>query len=400
MAGFAPYRASFAGKDVPQELDFPLGEYRRRQNDVRRAMAKQGLDLLVLGSLPDICWLTGFQTPSASTFAALLVPAEGPLTLQVIDHEYGCARYVSCAERIESFPWFEPVQGIVQHARLIDEMLPPSSASVGIDAKAPVAVDAIEQHLGQRRTEWLRIDQLVPQLRRSKSPLELDAMRESGRITRRSVEDTLAALCPGLRDSDVAAILLARMVEHGSEFPAMGPFVATGLRSSLIHTTWKRRPIEPGDHVFIEPAASFKRYNAPMMRTAIMGQPTRLAERLADAVTTTLAILFETIRAGRTGHEIAVAAAKGFEPIRDEIFFQGAFGYAVGLALPSDWAEGSTPFIAEGIDEPLVSGMTLHLPVAARVVGFGGVAMSETVLVTDAGCESLTAESRGLVVVR
>lgn len=399
MPRFAPYRASFAGKDIPRELDFPLEEYHRRQGEVRRAMASAGLDLLALGNLPDICWLTGFQTPSASTFAALLVPATGPLTLQVIDHEYGCARYVSCAERIESFPWFEPESGIAQHARLIDELLPAGKAVVGIDARAPAAAGAAQALLAPGRALWTAVPQLVAQLRRSKSPLELAAMRESGRITREALAETLAALRPGMRDSDVAAVLLQRMIERGSEFPAMGPFVATGLRSSLIHTTWKRRPIEPGDHVFIEPAAAWKRYNAPMMRTAVMGAPGRLAQRLAAAVETTLAILFETIRAGRSGHDVAAAAARGFEPVRDEIFFQGAFGYAVGLALPSDWAEGSTPFIADGVEEPLVAGMTLHLPVAARVVGFGGVALSETVLVTETGCESLTASERSLTVI-
>jgi Xaa-Pro dipeptidase len=71
----------------------------------------------------------------------------------------------------------------------------------------------------------------------------------------------------------------------------------------------------------------------------------------------------------------------------------------VGLALPSDWAEGSTPFIAYGVEEPLVAGMTLHLPVAARVVGFGGVALSETVLVTENGCVSLTGNERSLTVI-
>jgi Xaa-Pro aminopeptidase len=399
MPRFAPYRVSFEGKDIPQELDFPIDEYRRRHSEVRRAMADAEIDLLVVGNLPDICWLTGFQTPSAGTFAALLVPAAGSLTLQVIDHEYGCARYLSCADRIESFPWFEPERGIDQHVRLIDEMLPAGPATIGMDARTPVAAGAIAPRLAPGRAAWKAATHLVTQLRRSKSPLELAAMRESGRITREAVAETLASLRPGMRDSDVAAILLGRMIELGSEFPAMGPFVATGLRSSLIHTTWKRRPIAPGDHVFIEPAAAWKRYNAPMMRTAVMGQPSRLAQRLAAAVEDTLSILFDTIRAGRTGHDIATAAARGFSPVRDEIFFQGAFGYSVGLALPSDWAEGSTPFIADGVEEPLANGMTLHLPVAARVVGVGGVALSETVLVTETGCVSLTANERSLTVI-
>jgi Xaa-Pro aminopeptidase len=329
----------------------------------------------------------------------LLVPTNGDLVLHVIDHEYGCARYVSIAERIESYPWYEPETGLRQHVDLIAEHLPAGKARVGMDAKAPVSAEVIEGRVGPSRIAWSDAAGLVTRLRRAKSPLELAAMRESGRITRVSLGDTLAALRPGMTDSDVAAILMRRMIEEGTEFPAMGPFVATGLRSSLIHTTWKRRPIAPGEHVFLEPAASYKRYHAPMMRTAIMGQPSKTAERLTAAVEATLAILFETIRAGRTGDEIAVAAARGFAPVKDEIFFQGAFGYSVGLALPPDWAEGSTPFIAEGTDEPLVAGMTLHLPVAARIVGFGGVALSETILVTESGCESLTAESRKVVVV-
>lgn len=396
---FPPYRTRFEGKEIPKELDFPIAEFARRQGAVQDAMGEIGLDLLVLGNLADICWLTGFQTPSAGTFAALLVPAKGDLILQVIDHEYGCARYVSCAERIESYPWFEPETGLAQHARLVAELLASGTARVGIDAKAPVRAEEIERRAGRGPIQWSSATGLVTQLRRSKSPLELAAMRESGRITRVALDDTLAALKQGMTDSEVAAILMRRMIEEGSEFPAMGPFVATGLRSSLIHTTWKRRPIAPGEHIFLEPAASYKRYNAPMMRTAIMGRPTKTAERLTAAVETTLAILLETIRAGRTGHEIAIAAAKGFAPVKDEIFFQGAFGYSVGLALPSDWAEGSTPFIAAGIEEPLAAGMTLHLPVAARIVGFGGVALSETVLVTEKGCESITADSRKVVIV-
>jgi Xaa-Pro aminopeptidase len=395
---FPPYRTRFEGKSIARELDFPAEEYAGRKAALQSAMARQGLDLLVLGSMPDICWLTGFQTPSAGTFAALIVPAKGAFTLQVIDHEYGCARYVSTAERIESYPWFEPETGLAQHIGLIAELLPSGTARAGIDARAPVRADAIDTRLGAGRIVWTSAAGLVTQLRRSKSPLELDAMRESGRITRVALDDTLARLRPGMTDSDVAAILMRRLIEEGSEFPAMGPFVATGLRSSLIHTTWKRRPIETGDHVFLEPAAAYKRYNAPMMRTAVMGTPTRTAERLTAAVEATLAILFETIRAGRSGHEVAVAAAKGFAPVAYEIFFQGAFGYSVGLALPSDWAENSTPFIAHGIEEPLAAGMTLHLPIAARIVGFGGVALSETVLVTDRGCESLTAQERKLVV--
>jgi Xaa-Pro dipeptidase len=151
--------------------------------------------------------------------------------------------------------------------------------------------------------------------------------------------------------------------------------------------------------VFLEIACPYKRYNAPMMRTAVMGRMPPTLSELSLAVEETLDSLLGSIAAGRTGHEIAVEASKGFAPILDRIYFQGAFGYTVGLSLPPNWAEGSTPFIAEGVEEVLVSGMTLHLPVAARIVGVGGLAMSETVMVTDEGCEVLTSQERSFSVV-
>jgi hypothetical protein len=38
--------------------------------------------------------------------------------------------------------------------------------------------------------------------------------------------------------------------------------------------------------------------------------------------------------------------------------------------------------------------MVFHMPVAARIPGVCGVALSETVAVTDSGCETLTAPTR------
>jgi Xaa-Pro dipeptidase len=48
----------------------------------------------------------------------------------------------------------------------------------------------------------------------------------------------------------------------------------------------------------------------------------------------------------------------------------------------------------------LAPGMVFHQPIALRVPGRIGVAFSETVLVTETGCEALTRTERRLVVCR
>jgi Xaa-Pro dipeptidase len=136
-----------------------------------------------------------------------------------------------------------------------------------------------------------------------------------------------------------------------------------------------------------------------MMRSAVVGPPSPTVARLVEGVESTLSLLLTTIRAGRTADEVARAASRGFARIRDEIYFQGAYAYHVGLSLPPNWWEGLTPYIAEGIDAELRAGMVFHMPVAARIPGVCGVALSETVAVTDSGCEILTSPTREFRVV-
>lgn len=232
---FATYAERFAGRDVPRELDFPIEEYRRRIDRVRAEMRRLGLDLLLLGALPDICYLTGHQTPSAGSFACLLLPLEGDPVFQTIDHEYACARYLSWLDRIETFPWYDPERGLRQHEELIAEALQGRRGSrVGVDDKCPVPLPQLEAwaHSRGAQVEWVDAGPLVRQIRRIKSPAEIEAMRQSARITTAAIEEAAASVRPGMRDSDVAAVLMRRMIEEGSEFPSMGPFVATGLRSS------------------------------------------------------------------------------------------------------------------------------------------------------------------------
>jgi Xaa-Pro dipeptidase len=162
----------------------------------------------------------------------------------------------------------------------------------------------------------------------------------------------------------------------------------------MVHTTFKRRPILSGEAVFVETASSIQRYTAPVMRSAFVGAPPAIVQRLRDGVERTLTLLLENIAPRRSAHDVARAASPGFDAIRGEIYFQGAYGYHVGLSLPPAWWEGLTPYIAEGIEAELQPGMVFHLPIAARIPGVCGVALSETVLVTETGCEPLTAPQR------
>lgn len=65
-------------------------------------------------------------------------------------------------------------------------------------------------------------------------------------------------------------------------------------------------------------------------------------------------------------------------------------GYSVGLNFPPGWGAGVFLDLRTGSETVLQEGMVLHLPQTMRVGESTPTAMSETVLVTEGGCEMLT----------
>ena len=188
------------------------------------------------------------------------------------------------------------------------------------------------------------------------------------------------------------------MIAAGSEFMSVQPIVSSGKRTSYGHTTYRRVPLEVGDNVFLEYGGVHQRYTAPMMRTAVIGEPSPEVLRVAEALKETVSTIIEEARPGRTGHDVAMAARKGYGKVEDVAYFGGTYGYNVGIGFPPTWSEALTWF-AEGVDEPLVPGMTFHMPITYRVPGQFGVGLSETIAITEDGCEVLTEEDRDLYVV-
>src|SRR5699024_7798291 len=76
----------------------------------------------------------------------------------------------------------------------------------------------------------------------------------------------------GASENDVAAAISSAMFRAGGEFPAVMPYVASGPRTMIGHSTWEGRTIQPGEHVFLEVGGCFRRYHAAMMRTVVNGE--------------------------------------------------------------------------------------------------------------------------------
>ena len=113
-----------------------------------------------------------------------------------------------------------------------------------------------------------------------------------------------------------------------------------------------------------------------------------------------LAALLEALRPGRTSHEVNAAAVSASRPVAGDVSILKRAGYSVGLNFAPDWGEGVFLDLCTGNHTEIEAGMVFHMPQTMRVGDALPTAISETVLVTDSGCEVLTEfEPRDLIVV-
>lgn len=187
------------------------------------------------------------------------------------------------------------------------------------------------------------------------------------------------------------------MIDLGFEFFSIDPIVNAGHRTGYFHTTFKRHPITSGDPIQLEFGACYHRYTAPVMRTVLTAEPIDLQKRMIDVQMATLETLYSSIRAGRSTGDIANEAMAVIGPLKDEIVRSGHFGYSVGLGFPPTWTDGPA-YLSGAKNFELKTGMTFHTPNAWRIPKEFVIGTSETIVVTDTGCEILTSQERNVPV--
>jgi len=232
---------------------------------------------------------------------------------------------------------------------------------------------SLAHHLGD--ATLVDVTDLVGTLRLIKSPAEIDCLRRAALLTGIGVQASLDVIRPGILDNDVCRAGYDAMVGAGADFLSIQPIVTSGKRAGGFHQMHRRVPIEAGDSVFMEYGGCYKRYTAPMMRCAFLGEPDAEMRGLEEAVKATTTTIIDNARPGRIGH------------------------YTIGVGYPPTWAD-TIGFIHVGSDLVLQPGMTFHLPIGIRVPGRYGISLSESILITETGCEVLTGMPRELTVLK
>jgi len=264
------------------------------------------------------------------------------------------------------------------------------SSAIGIDGMSAGLrygiISQLQQRLGASR--FTEGGFVLDRIRIVKSEAELVCLQHSATITSAGLAAAISCIRPAMTDNDIAAEGSRALLAAGSEFMSLQPIVTSGKRSSIIHVNHKRNVISPDDSVFLEFGSAYQRYTAPMMRMAVAGKASDEMKAVRDLCRQLFDALCPAMKPGHTFDQ-AAAAAESILAQRQDLFFSGVFGYAVGAQFPPSWVEG-TGYIARGQQRVFEKNMVFHLPLCLRLPGRWGIGLSDTVLVTDNGAVPIT----------
>lgn len=390
------------------DLLFSPEEYLGRIASVRNRMVDQGLSALIVTDPANIYYLTGYNAWSFYTPQLLFVPAAGPLTLFLRDMDARGATHTSWLppedivgypERYVQRPHIHPFDWVAFALRQRWEVARASSSPVGVEMDSYFFSPRAFRSLVNGVPEWRLVDsfELVNWIRAIKSPAEVALMRNAAEVTTESMNAALGTIGAGVAQNEVAAEIAAAQIRgRGSawgDYPAIVPLLPTGESADTPHLSWSDRKFIDDESVSIELAGVHRRYHVPLARTAVVGKPKQELVRLEGVVAEALAAVLDVAAPEVPTAELArtwnrVLALAGLEkPSR--------LGYSIGIGYPPDWGERTISIRTED-DQFLEAGMTFHLICGMWMNGYG-YELSESVLITDTGCDTFTAFPREII---
>jgi Xaa-Pro dipeptidase len=374
-----------------REAAFPAAEFDARQARARAAIAAAGFGALIITGPENIYWLTGRQTAGYFAFQALILQVSGPPALLVRQLELAGTRANVWLDQV--FAYQDGEDPVAALATLVADLglrdlaierdgwfVPPRMM-----AALDLLLDAPADGSG-----------LVAPLRVVKSAAELAAIRSAAAYAQAGLSAGIDACRDGTDENSVAAAMMSAAIRAGSEVMAMEPLISSGPRSGLPHMTWRRRDIGNGDGIFLELAGSHARYHAALMRSVWIGTPPAEATAMMACAGDALEAALTQCRPGLPCSAPHDAAQDVIDRAGHTNAFRKRIGYSMGVAFAPDWGEGGILSLYSGVERMIEPGMVFHLPATLRDYGISTVGVSETVIITEQGCEVLSTLPRGM----
>jgi Xaa-Pro aminopeptidase len=349
-----------------------------RLDRLRAAFDQHEVDALVVTTLPNIRYLTGFSGSAgvlAVTRGGALLTTDGRYRTQSAEQLDGAGAAAQVDIAI----------GPVSAQRQAAQDLLRAETRIGLEAGNVT-------WSGQRVwAELLDADHLVATtnmveaLREVKDPAEIARMERAAAIADAALFEVLPLMGQGVTEEHFALELDTAMRRGGAESTAFDTIVAAGENSAKPHHHPGGRSIDAGDPVVVDFGATFEGYRSDMTRTFCVGEdPEGELARIFEVVRTSQAAGARAVRPGISAKEVDDVCRQIITDAGWADRFEHGTGHGVGLDIHE------APTVSQLGTAILAPGFVVTVEPGVYVPGHGGVRVEDTLVVTEDGARPLT----------
>ena len=387
------------------KLNFSLDEYAKRLDKTRAVMSDRNIDCLVVVDPSNMAWLTGYDGWSFYTHQCVIVQhdhepiwwgrgidAPGAVRTTYLDND-NILKYPDHFVQSDVCHPMDHLSDLLTGMKL-------DKGSIGVEMEnyyfSAAAFSSLQRHLPS--ATLIDATALVNWQRLIKTEQELQYMRGAARIVEGMHADIFEMIEPGLAKNKLAAEILRSGIdgqgEYWGDYPSILPLLPTGMDATAAHLTWDDSKLKPGDITFFEIAGCHKRYHCPLSRTISLGPP---PQKYLDAETAVLDAMHAGLDRAKPGKLCEDVAIAFFDTLEKHGFHkENRTGYSIGLSYPPDWGE-RTVSLRRGDKTVLKQNMTFHF-MPALWLDDGGLEITESIVITEFGYESLANVEQKLLV--
>jgi Xaa-Pro aminopeptidase len=384
----------------------------------KKIMEKAGVDAIVATSPSNVFYVsdyysTGMQLGCRTQGYALLpLDAEPALMAPLAEADlvaesrswirdvywYGCLK-INVSKNTNAS---EITKQIIESMKTATEQTPCDSLVIAVTkrglAKKTIAVDS----LGLSPIRWENIRRNLPdakivdgsclleEIRAVKTFEEIELIKKATEITEKSMEDALEIAQPDIMELDMSQMFSYSVSEDGGRVTL--DHIGFGERSAYPNPTPTTHQLTKGDLIRMSLGAAWGHYHGNVARTAALGKVSAEAEKRLQIIIDAQEAAFDAAKPGVTFGDVYTVAQKELEKggLRE---CSMSLGHSLGVDM------NERPWISPGEKTRVEEGMVISVDVPYLDLGWGGLEMEDSIVVTKKGLRLLTNTERTLYLI-
>jgi Xaa-Pro aminopeptidase len=228
---------------------------------------------------------------------------------------------------------------------------------------------------------------LLREIRLVKTEGEVERIKRATAITEKSMEDALEIARDEITELDLAGMYGYSVAYDGGRVTQN--LIGFSDRSAYPNPLPTMYEAKKRDLVRLILGCTWDHYHSNVSRTAVIGKPLAKVERRWEAIIAAQDAALDAVKPGVKVSELYAAAEK--ELANAEITRNpSTIGHGLGIEC------NEMPAISKTGEDELLEGMVVNVDIPVLELGWGGIQLEDTILVTSDGFELLTQTDRTL----